>query len=121
MNTRVLGADYEKKAAEFLCSLGMEPVEKNYRTRFGEIDLIMKDKETIVFVEVKFRKSASAGYALDAIDFRKRKQICRIAFQYVMLNDRHTQHKYRFDCIGIDGDRIKYVKNAFDMNGRVMK
>jgi len=120
MNKRQIGTDYERAAEEYLSALGMELVERNFRTRYGEIDLIMMDKASLVFTEVKFRSGITAGSALDAIDYRKRRQIIRISQQYLMGHKEYMNRQVRYDCVGINGSNISYIRNAFDVRGNVL-
>ena len=82
MNRRKEGAYYENLVAEYLKTQGYEILEKNYRCRIGEIDLIAKEGETLVFVEVKYRRSSEAGDPAEAVDYRKQKKISRVAEYY---------------------------------------
>ena len=86
MNKREIGKTGEIKAAKYLESMGVNILERNYQNRFGEIDIIGKEGNILLFIEVKYRKNESFGYPLESI---------------------------RFDCIGIIGDRIDWVKGAF--------
>ena len=75
-NTRSTGSCYERKAADYLKQQGLFILRYNYRCRFGEIDLIARDGEYLVFVEVKYRKDNSSGYSLAAVNPAKQKTIC---------------------------------------------
>ena len=111
MNNRQLGSIYENKAAAYLESLGMRTVERNFRTGHGEIDLVMDDHGTIVFVEVKYRRNAAWGYALEAVDRRKQLQIRRMAREYLQTKSLHRP--VRFDCVGYTGAEFRYIRGAF--------
>ena len=113
MNRRKEGAYYENLVAEYLKTQGYEILEKNYRCRIGEIDLIAKEGETLVFVEVKYRKTKRAGYALEAIDIRKAGQVRRVAAVYLYEHGFPESAACRFDAVGIDGEQITHLKNAF--------
>lgn len=113
MNNRELGARYEDEACRFLASLGMHIIARNFRTRSGEIDIIARDGRTLVFVEVKFRKSVNAGDALSAIGLKKQAQIRRIAKQYLYYAGLNEDISIRFDCIGVTDTYFKYVAGAF--------
>ena len=113
MNRRKEGAYYENLVAEYLKTQGYEILEKNYRCRIGEIDLIAKEGETLVFVEVKYRKTKRAGYALEAIDSRKAGQVRRVAAVYLYEHGFPESAACRFDAVGIDGEQITHLKNAF--------
>ena len=77
MNKRAVGAAYEAKAAKHLESLGYRILERNYRCRTGEIDLVAMHEGCLVFVEVKYRQDAHAGYGAEAVTWRKRQQIVK--------------------------------------------
>ena len=113
MNRRKTGAEYEEKALVYLESLGMRLRERNYRTRYGEIDLILQDGPALVFVEVKYRATAKSGYALEAVTGRKQQKILRIARQYLYSHHIAETTPVRFDCVGYTGEELRYVKNAF--------
>lgn len=111
-NLRRTGADYEKAAGGYLESLGYEILEYNYRCRLGEIDIVAKDGEYIVFFEVKYRADQRKGTPLEAVDIRKQNIIFRCAMYYL------TQHRLsdvpcRFDVIGIEDTKVTHIKNAF--------
>ncbi len=115
MNKRQVGSEYENMAAEYLVQQGYEILEMNYRCRIGEIDIIAKQGMYLVFVEVKFRTDNTCGDPLEAVDWRKQRQICRVALYY------YTKHGYRenipcrFDVIAVYGDEtIKQIENAFE-------
>ena len=86
MNNRAIGTDYEKRACEFLETQGFSVLERNFRCRQGEIDIIARDGTYLVFVEVKYRKTAGSGSPLSAVDFRKQKKISRVALYYLTKN-----------------------------------
>ena len=92
-------------------------VAKNFRNRSGEIDINAMDGETLVFVEVKYRKNTDAGSPLSAVDFRKQRQICRVSDFYRMTHGVSEFTSMRFDVIGFLGEEITWMKNAFDYVG----
>ena len=112
MNRRETGSLYERMASDYLKGLGYEILEQNYRIRTGEIDLIAKEKDQIVFVEVKYRKDGRMGDPLEAVDGRKQKKIYQTARYYVHQKG-YEAMPCRFDVIGITGTQIHHVKNAF--------
>lgn len=114
MNKRKVGADYEKQAAEFLEEQGYRILERNYRNRMGEIDIIGWDGKYLVFIEVKYRGSNSKGGALEAVDLRKQKRISKTALFYRMQKGISEETPCRFDVVGIEQERVSLVKNAFD-------
>lgn len=92
---------------------GFEILEHNFRCRSGEIDLIAREGNYLVFVEVKYRSSNAAGSALEAIDARKAMQVRRVAQVYLYQRHYSEHTPCRFDAAGVDGDRITYIRNAF--------
>lgn len=113
-NSRKIGNLYERKAAEYLEKQGLTILERNYRCRQGEIDLIAQDKGYLVFVEVKYRSGKSAGDSLEAVDQRKQKVISEVARYYLAVKCHSSEIPCRFDVIGIDGERSSWIKNAFE-------
>lgn len=113
MNNRNKGTEKETLAASFLITKNYTILEKNYRRKTGEIDLICRDpKDTIVFVEVKYRKSTRKGYPEEAVTFGKTVRIYRTAEWY--LSEHHQAgKKCRFDVVAIQGEEIRHIKNAF--------
>ena len=111
-STRQTGTDYERAAGYYLEQLGYEILEYNYRCRAGEIDLIAKDGEYLVFCEVKYRSDGRKGSPLEAVDARKQRTIFRCAAHY-LTGRGNTDVPCRFDVIGIDGTAVTHVKNAF--------
>lgn len=83
MNRRKIGQKHEELAAKYLEEKGYEILERNYRIRTGEIDLIARDDRYLVFVEVKYRKNLQMGDPLEAVDSRKQQQIYRTARYYL--------------------------------------
>ena len=109
------GAQAEQWAAQYLRQQGMKPVTENYRGRFGEIDLIMRDGAALVFVEVRLRCNADFGGAAASIDTRKQQRIIRTAQQYLASLARIPP--CRFDAVLMDdaqGANVQWLKNAFD-------
>lgn len=111
-NKRQTGAAYEQAAGQYLEQLGYEILEYNYRCRAGEIDIIARDGEYLVFCEVKYRSDARAGSPIEAVDARKQRTIFRCAMQY-LAQKKLTDIPSRFDVIGIEGREVTYIKNAF--------
>jgi putative endonuclease len=113
---KALGREGERLAAQFLEKQGVVIVERNFRTRCGEIDLVARDKKELVFIEVKARSGSDFGSALEAVDSRKCRQIVRVAKEYLLVHD-GFEEPIRFDVIGIllgDSVHIEHIKNAFD-------
>lgn len=112
-NKRAIGSHYESRVAAFLKKQGFEILEQNYHCRFGEIDLIARDTAELVFIEVKYRSTDRAGSALEAITEKKAAQVRHVAAVYLAQKRYSEQTPVRFDAVGIDGERITYIKNAF--------
>lgn len=109
------GAEAELWAASFLQRQGLQLVTKNYRGRFGEIDLIMNDNGTLVFVEVRQRSSSEFGGAASSIDRHKQQRLIRTAQHYLAGLD--LIPPCRFDAVLMDdakGLNAQWLKNAFD-------
>jgi len=107
------GADAENLAAAFLERAGVTLVERNYRCRFGEIDVIARDGATLVFVEVRMRSSDRFGGAAASITAAKQKKLLRAARHYLAGVARPPP--CRFDALLINGRNhaIEWLKNAF--------
>ena len=109
------GAQAELLAAQYLQLQGLKLIAQNYRSRFGEIDLIMQEGTTVVFIEVRLRRNAGFGGAAASIDARKQKRIISTAQQYLAGLVRIPP--CRFDAVLLDdaqGDNMQWLKNAFD-------
>ena len=113
LNNRSKGNDYEKAAGAYLEKLGYQILEYNFYTRTGEIDIIAMHKGYLVFVEVKYRKNEQKGYPLEAISLQKQKTISRCALYYMKKNG-FSEVPVRFDVVGILGEQIQLIQNAFD-------
>ncbi len=115
---KLLGDKGERAAAKFLKKKGFRILARQYKNKVGEIDLIATDKETIVFVEVKTRKSNRAGIPVEAVTLTKQKQIIRTALVY-LKRYQLLDHRVRFDIVGIlwaedsSTPEINHYTNAF--------
>ncbi len=96
-------------ALEFLRKCGYKILERNFRQRFGEVDIIALDGDTLVFVEVKARWSERFGQPLEAITPSKIRSLARIAHYYKLLHPK-LPDKLRIDAVGVSGDQIQLVK-----------
>ncbi len=114
-NNRKLGAEYESLACEYLSKMGYEIVERNFYSHAGEIDIIAKHEGYLVFLEVKYRKNAEKGTPLEAVSFRKQKIISKCALYY-MQKHRMENVPVRFDVVGILGEQMQVIQNAFDFH-----
>ena len=100
----------EWQAARYLKRQGMRILEKRFRTAHGEIDLIAQDRETLVFVEVKFRSRGMMGEGVQAVNHDKRIHLRYAAEIYLK---KHPTHQVRFDVIEITASGLRHVKNVF--------
>lgn len=113
VNKRQIGTSYEIKAEEYLMQKGYKILERNFRNRSGEIDIIAKDKEYFCFIEVKYRTTSEFGNPLEAVDFRKQNQIRKVALYYLMKNRLSEGTPCRFDVIAFEGEKMTHIENAF--------
>lgn len=115
-NRRETGAKYERKAGKFLESQGYEILEYNYRCRLGEIDIIARDGEYLVFCEVKYRSDSKSGHPAEAVDRKKQQTISKCALYYITRRGMWEQAS-RFDVVSFEGDETTIYQNAFDYIG----
>jgi len=113
-----IGKEGESIAVRYLKKQGYKIVEQNYRSKVGEIDIIAKDKKTLVFVEVKTRRSRSFGSPKWAVTPKKQKAISMTALYYLKMTNQ-TGANARFDVVSIlaqgEAPQIELVRNAFDL------
>jgi len=113
-----LGKWGEDLAVKKIKGLGYKEIVRNYRCSLGEVDLIAREGDTLVFIEIKTRKDKSIGYAKEAVDARKRRQLSKVALAY-MKSMECCDVKARFDVVAINLDRdkpeVEVIKNAFDL------
>ncbi len=110
---RELGRLAEDDALAYLLLQGLKLVERNFLCKGGELDLIMRDGKSIVFIEVRQRASKDFGGALASITPTKQRRMTRAA-QTWLLSQKHTP-PCRFDAVAIDGGRMEWLKNVLDM------
>jgi len=113
VNKRQTGTSYEIKAEEYLLQKGYKILERNFRNRSGEIDIIAKDGEYFCFVEVKYRTTNDYGSPFEAVHVRKQNQIRKVAKYYLMKNKLSEWTPCRFDVIGFVGEEMTHIENAF--------
>jgi putative endonuclease len=122
VNSRSAGAGYEDVALAHLQKAGLALLARNFSCRYGEIDLVMSERETIVFVEVRYRRGAAlrGGYGdgVDSVGAGKRAKLVRAAEVFLASHARLAQRPCRFDVFAIaDGDTaptVDWRRNAFD-------
>ncbi len=113
-NTRQIGKQYEITAAEYLKEKGYEILEMNFRCRLGEIDIVAKDGDCLVFTEVKFRQSFTSGDPLESVDIKKQRKISSVALFYLLQKGLPQDSPCRFDVIGVTPEEIQHVEQAFE-------
>lgn len=110
------GFDIELKAQYYLQRQGLIYLSKHYACRFGEIDLIMKDQQCLVFVEVRSRNNPNFGSAIDSINPTKQKKLIKTALHYLQYHHLLDHQDARIDVIGQNYDQqIHWIKNALSV------
>ncbi|KJY71707.1 YraN family protein [Vibrio nigripulchritudo] len=114
-NRRALGEKYEALASKHLIGKGLSLIESNFNTKVGELDLIMSEQNTLVFVEVKYRKQSRFGHAAEMVTPAKQKKIVKTAMLWLRKNNLSPYNTdFRFDVVAIhdNGRDIEWIKNA---------
>lgn len=112
------GREAEERACALLQRRGLRLVERNFRCRLGEVDLIMADGATLVFVEVRYRGHRGFGSGAESVDARKRRRIITAALTYLQRTGAHDR-PCRFDVISVRGEALQWTRNAFDGSGAI--
>lgn len=113
-DTRAIGAAKERLAEAFLIARGLRLVARNQHSRFGEIDLVMREETVLVFVEVRYRRSTRFGTPAATVDARKQQRLILAARHY--LHTHPTQLACRFDVVAIGAqDDIQWIRQAFTL------
>ena len=115
---QIAGDHAENLAVDLIKQAGLKVLERNFRVRGGEIDCIALEGETLVFIEVRYRKNARFGGAAASIDARKQQRIIHAAQIYLMKHSRQASRPCRFDCVLLDslGDQQPdWIKDAFQL------
>jgi putative endonuclease len=106
------GARSEELAAAHLVHCGYRIVERNFRTKLGELDIIARDGSILVFVEVRSRTTAEYGQAIEMVNIHKQRKVTRMAWQYIKTR-RPVFEMARFDVVGITAGELVHIKDAF--------
>ena len=118
-----LGAKGEEVAVSYLKSRGYRIVERNYRIRFGEIDIIAEQGDDLVFIEVKTRSGTLFGSPFESVTKQKQNQLSKVALEYISKQGFHDRPA-RFDVVGIELQKgsetfqdaaVELLQNAFDL------
>lgn len=117
------GQEAETYAEHYLAKQGFVLIQRNFRCKMGEIDLIMRDANTLVFIEVRYRHSTYFGGAAASVDRRKQIKLIKTAQYYLAVRQKYAKMACRFDVMAIQGSlsvptqvEIEWIKNAFDAN-----
>ena len=118
MSAGAIGARFEQRALDFLERAGLKLVERNWRTRFGEIDLVMREANMLVFVEVRYRRNPGFGGGAASVGAAKREKITRAAQGFLQAHPRLASLPCRFDVLAFDGNAdaptSEWRRAAFD-------
>ncbi len=113
LTSGLFGQRAERRAERFLKHQGLVAVARNVHFREGEIDLVMREGDTLVFVEVKARQQSSHGGAIAAFDSTKRNRLLRAVARYLHQQGYNPAHMdYRLDLVAIQGDKIEWFKQV---------
>ncbi len=114
-NRRTVGTYGENLSLNFLINKGYKILERNYRTRYGEIDIIAQDKNEVVFVEVKLRHTSDFGMPSESVTTKKQNHIIKSALQYLKAKNLYNKN-IRFDvvAIGPEQDKVEIIRSAFN-------
>lgn len=116
VTTREQGQHTEKLACQFLEEKGLKLLEKNYHCRFGEIDLIMQQNDSIVFVEVRYRRTNDFGSGAESVTANKQSKLIKTASAYLQQHAKLRKHPARFDVVSITGSIETNNINNIDFN-----
>lgn len=109
------GRDAELRARQHLLANGLKLLQCNYHSRHGEIDLVMQDRDSVVFVEVRYRRQRAYGSAAESVDRRKQSRLIACAQHYLLTHPDRAGQPCRFDVVTINGsDGLDWIRNAFD-------
>ncbi|MEZ5542782.1 MAG: YraN family protein [Pseudomonadota bacterium] len=108
------GKAAEQHARQHLQAHGLELLRCNYHSRYGEIDLVMRDRDSIVFVEVRYRRQLGFGSAAESVDRRKQARLIACAQHYLQTHPECARQPCRFDVVTLGaGARLQWIRNAF--------
>lgn len=113
MNRRNIGSFYEERAENYLIEHDFTIIEKNFRCKIGEIDVIAIKDGILRFIEVKYRKDTEYGYALSAVTRQKQRKIKNAAMWFLNAHSQYNDIPCSFDVIAIQGEHIEYIFNGF--------
>lgn len=114
MNKRSVGTINEDRAIEYLQKNDFVILERNFRVRQGEIDVVGLHQNCLVFVEVKFRSGNKHGEAVEAVGVTKQRQICKVSQFYLAFHPDMGAKNIRYDVVTVVNDQVVWYQNAFD-------
>ncbi|MFA9463648.1 MAG: YraN family protein [Velocimicrobium sp.] len=114
MNKRLVGYEKEELAAAYLETCEYQLIEKNFYSRYGEIDLICRKDGYLIFVEVKYRKDNEFGFPEDAITVKKMQSLWKTANYYLYKNKLPEDTPCRFDVVSILGEKISVIEHCME-------
>jgi putative endonuclease len=119
ISTQQRGNAAEAMARQHLEQQGLRLLAQNWRCKLGELDLVMLDADTVVFIEVRYRRYSAWGGAIESVDARKREKLSRAAQHFLQQESRWAKYPCRFDVIAINADsqapaQLDWIQNAFD-------
>lgn len=119
MNSRVIGKEWEAEALKRLEGAGLRLLDRNYQCRMGELDLVLRDGEGVVFAEVRFRRSHEFGSGAETVGVRKRRRVIAAAQHYLQRHPELADRPCRFDVVSIGPGatpQVEWIRNAFSMD-----
>lgn len=119
MLRRWLGDRGERRAERFLKTQGLRTLARNWQCRHGEVDLVMLDRDQLVFVEVRVRSGIAFGDAADSVDQGKQARLIRTASMFLAAHPEHGDRACRFDVVAMSGERapVEWIADAFQARG----
>lgn len=108
------GAAAEDAALSYLQQRGLKLLDRNARFKGGELDLVMRDGETLVIIEVRARRASGFASAAESVDARKQARIIHASQLYLAAHPQHAERALRFDVVAIDEGRLQWLRGAFD-------
>lgn len=111
------GRSAEQVACDYLQAHGLQLLDRNVRLRGGELDLVMREGDSLVFVEVRYRRRNRYGSAAESVDTRKQQRLIRAAHLYLQQHDPAQRFAARFDVVTMqdaNGDTLQWLRNAFE-------
>ena len=121
MLARTKGDEVERFALKYLTRKGLSLIEQNFNSRYGEIDLVMLDKSTLIFVEVRFRAKSSHGSGAESVDYRKQQKIIKSAHIFLQQAKNMQHLNCRFDVVSVTLQHrllsADWVQDAFQLHG----